>query len=102
MFDALPGANENLKFERIFSKAPVWLLNFTGVEWDAKLLGFKLPKLVGAPALGVEARPDRNRWPFLPQGTIDVGGPCSEPDKPLETIINRPCSALSPDPPSHA
>ena len=52
MFDALRGADDNLKFERIFSKAPVWLLKFTGIEWDAKLLGFKLRKLVGAPALG--------------------------------------------------
>ena len=74
MFDALPGADDNLKFERIFSNAPVWLLNFAGIEWDAKLLGFKLPKLVGAPALGVEARLDRNRWPFLPEGTIDAEG----------------------------
>ena len=78
MFNALPGANDNLKFERIFSKAPVWLLKFTGVEWDAKLLGFKLRKLVGAPELGSEARRDRNQWPSLPKGTIDAGGPCSD------------------------
>ena len=95
MFNALPGADDNLKFERIFSKAPVWLLNFTGIEWDAKLLGFKLPKLVGAPALGEEARRDRNRWPFLPKGTIDRGGPCSEPDEPWEKIIERRCRELS-------
>jgi hypothetical protein len=94
MFDALPGADANLKFERIFSKAPVWLLNFTGVEWDAKLLGFKLPKLIGAPALGVEARRDRNRWPLLPEGTIDCGGPCSEPDEPWEKIVGRLCRNL--------
>ena len=91
MFDALPGADDNLKFERIFSNAPVWLLNFAGIEWDAKLLGFKLPKLVGAPALGVAARLDRNRWPFLPEGTIDGGGPCSEPDEPWEKIVERRC-----------
>jgi hypothetical protein len=96
MFDALPGANDNLKFERIFSKAPVWLLHFTGIEWDAKLLGFKLPTLVGAPALGEEARLDRNRWPSLPEGTIDAGGPCSEPDEPWEKIIERRCRELSP------
>jgi hypothetical protein len=96
MFDALPGANDNLKFERIFSKAPVWLLHFTGIEWDAKLLGFKLPKLVGAPALGKEARLDRNQWPFLPEGTIDAGGPCSEPDEPWEKILERRYRELSP------
>ena len=65
MFNALHGANDNLKFERIFSKAPVWLLKFTGVEWDAKLLGFKLRKLVGAPELGSEARLERNKWPLF-------------------------------------
>jgi len=95
MFDALPGADDNLKFERIFSKAPVWLLHFTGIEWDAKLLGFKLPKLVGAPALGEEARLDRNQWPFLPEETIDRGGPCSEPDEPWEKIVERRCRELS-------
>ena len=89
MLDALSRADDNLKFERIFSKAPVWLLKFTGIEWDAKLLGFKLRKLVGAPALGWEARRDRNRWPFLPEGTIDAGGPCSDPDEPWERIIER-------------
>jgi hypothetical protein len=96
MFDALPGADVNLKFERIFSKAPIWLLHFTGIEWDAKLLGFKLPKLVGAPALGKEARLDRNQWPFLPEGTIDAGGPCSEPDEPWEKILERRYRELSP------
>ena len=121
MFNALPGADNNLKFERIFSNAPIWLLNFTGTEWDAKLLGFKLPELVGAPALGEEARLDRNNWPFLPEGTIDCEGPCSEldeswknlelddwemdeawknlePDEPWEKFIERRCRELSPDP----
>jgi hypothetical protein len=96
MFEALSGANVNLKFERIFAKAPVWLLNFTGVEWDAQLLGFKLPKLTGAPALGKEARLDRNRWPILPTGTIDAGGPCSESDEPWEKILERRCREFSP------
>ena len=94
MLDALRRADDNLKFERIFSKAPVWLLKFTGIEWDAKLLGFKLRKLVGAPALGWEARRDRNRWPFLPEGTIDAGGECSDPDEPWERIIERRCYEL--------
>ena len=111
MFNALPGADDNLKFERIFSNAPLWLLNFTGTEWDAKLLGFKLPELVGAPALGEEARLDRNRWPWLPRGTIDCAGPCSEldepwenwepdgpysePDEPWEKFIERRCRELT-------
>ena len=91
MFDNLRGGNDNLKFERVFSEAPAWLLKFTAIEWDAKLLGFKLRKLVGTPELGREARRDRDRWPFLPEGTIDAGGPCSEPDEPWEKIVERRC-----------
>jgi hypothetical protein len=91
MFDKLPGGNDNLKFERIFSEAPAWLLKFTAVEWDAKLLGFKLRKLVGTPELGRDARLERNNWPSLPEGTIDAGGPCSEPDEPWEKIVERRC-----------
>ena len=91
MFDKLPGGNNNLKFERIFSEAPAWLLKFTAVEWDAKLLGFKLRKLVGTPELGRDARLERNNWPSLPEGTIDAGGPCSEPDEPWEKIVERRC-----------
>jgi hypothetical protein len=91
MFDNFRGDNDNSKFERIFSEAPAWLLKFTAIEWDAKLLGFKLRKLVGTPALGREARLDRNKWPDLPEGTIDAGGPCSKPDEPWEKIVERRC-----------
>jgi hypothetical protein len=94
MFNNLRGGNDNLKFERIFSEAPAWLLKFTAVEWDAKLLGFKLRKLVGTPALGREARRDRNKWPLLPRGMIDEGGPCSEPDEPWEKIVKRRCHEM--------
>jgi hypothetical protein len=94
MFNNRPGGNDNLKFERIFSEAPAWLLKFTAVEWDAKLLGFKLRKLVGTPALGREARRDRNKWPLLPQGMIDEGGPCSEPDELWEKIVKRRCHEM--------
>jgi hypothetical protein len=94
MFDTLRGDNDKVKFERIFSEAPAWLLKFTAVEWDGKILGFKIPKLVGAPELGREARLDRNKWPSLPEGTIDAGGPCLEPDEPWEKIVKRRCHEL--------
>ncbi len=94
MFDNLPGDNDNTKFKQIFSEAPVWLLKFTAVEWDAKILGFKLRELVGAPELGRRARLDRNSWPSLPSETIKFGGPCSEPDEPWEEIVNRRCDEL--------
>ena len=94
MFRNLRGGNDNLKFERVFSEAPAWLLKFTAIDWDAKLLGFKLRKLVGTPELGRDARFDRNKWPSLPEGTIDAGGPCSEPDEPWEKIVERRCHEL--------
>src|ERR1051325_3428624 len=40
-FEELPGANARIKFERIFSEAPAWLLKFTAVEWDAEILKFR-------------------------------------------------------------
>ena len=80
MFNAPPGADANLKFEQIFSKAPVWLLNFTGIEWDAKLLGFKLPKLVGAPALG--GWEGGNRWGHGPAVVTGGAPPSGTSDAP--------------------
>ena len=69
-FNALHGANNNLKFERIFSKAPVWLLQFHWRRMGCKTTGLQTSrKLAGAPELGSEARRERNRWPFLPKGT---------------------------------
>jgi len=94
MFDSLPKDSRSFELKRIISEAPAWLLKFTGVEWDAKLLGFKLRKLVGTPELGRDARLDRNRWPSLPMGTIDAGGPCSEPDEPWKQIVERRCDEL--------
>ena len=77
---------KDAKFTAALVSAPVWLLKFADVERDASILGFKLPDLSRAPKLGREARKDRNRWPLLPQGTIDAGGPSDEPDPSLTTI----------------
>jgi hypothetical protein len=93
-FETLPGVNDNLKFERIFSEAPAWLLKFTAVEWDAKILGLKIPDLVGTPELGCLARVQRNCWPLLPLDTIDYGGPCSKPDESWEKIVEHLCREM--------
>ena len=74
----LPGGPE--QFSGPLASAPRWLLKFAGVQRDAHILGFKLPNLSRASKLGREARKDRDRWPLLPQGTIDAGGPCDEHD----------------------
>jgi hypothetical protein len=94
IFHDLSGDNDNLKFEQIFSEAPAWLLKFTAVEWDAKILGFKIPDLVGTPELGCYARVCRNNWPVLPHVTINDGGPCLEPDEPWEKIVKRRCREM--------
>ena len=53
MFDILPGGMYNLKFAtNIRPEAPAWLLKFTAIEWDGRILGFQLRELVGTPALG--------------------------------------------------
>jgi hypothetical protein len=73
------------KFTAALVSAPVWLLKFADVERDARILEFKLPDLSRAPKLGREARKDRNRWPLLPEGTIDAGAPCDEPNPCVTT-----------------
>jgi hypothetical protein len=85
----LPGGPE--KFSGPLASAPRWLLKFAGVERDADILGFKLPDLSQAPELRRNARKDRDRWPLLPEGTIDAGAPCYEPDLPVSTekLIER-------------
>ena len=65
---------------RSLLEAPRWLLKFTGAHYDAGILGFELPELSRNLKLGREARRDRDRWPYLPVGTVDAGGACDEPD----------------------
>ena len=41
----LGGEEESGKFAEIFSTAPVWLLQFTGMAMDARFLEFHLPDM---------------------------------------------------------
>ncbi len=68
---------------------PAWILKFTGVHWDALILGIQIPNLLSAPPLGRDARQDRNRWPATPRFTIDAGGPCSEPEESASIVVER-------------
>ncbi len=77
------------QLEQILYKEPAWLLKFTGVHWDALILGIQIPNLLSAPPLGRDARHDRNRWPATPRFTIDAGGPCSEPEESASIVVER-------------
>jgi hypothetical protein len=60
---------------------------FTRIELDAYVLGFKLPKISGKPAWGVDGVKDSKRWPLLPLGTIGAGGPLPKaPESDLSPV----------------
>ncbi len=77
------------QLEEIFCNEAPWLLKFTGVHWDALILGFQIPSLLSVPPLGRDARQDRNRWPATPGFTIDAGGACSDPEEPASIVVER-------------
>jgi hypothetical protein len=67
------GANETEKFTEIFRTAPVWLLEFTRMWWDAFLLKFDLPKMSEKQVWGEQGLKDFLRWPLLPLGMMTDG-----------------------------
>jgi hypothetical protein len=66
-----PGADESDTFSEIFRDAPAWLLSFTFVRMDAKLLNFELPD--------VSDSVESYLWPLLPTRIITAGEPVSRP-----------------------
>jgi hypothetical protein len=77
------------QLQEILCNEPPWLLKFTGIHWDALILGFTIPSLLRSPPLGRDARQDRNRWPATPLFTIEAGGPCSEPEESVSLVVER-------------
>jgi hypothetical protein len=73
-------------FTRIFAKAPIWLLQFTGVALDTCALKFKLPNITKRIAWGSAGFDDARRWPLLPKGTIAAGDPIADIDVRRVTI----------------
>jgi hypothetical protein len=75
LFPIIKGdGKESARFTEIFSTAPVWLLQFTGVAMDARLLKFNLPDYISATLRwGSAGYEDARRWPLLPVGTITAG-----------------------------
>jgi hypothetical protein len=94
----LPGDTENAKFAHVFHSAPQWLLDFCFCVLDAHVLGFDLPRSSErVPEPGRKAIDDIYKWPGLPTGTLEAGGPIPEPDlSPLDDLSN-PSHALNVD-----
>jgi hypothetical protein len=72
----LTTAQEPARFTEIFKTAPVWLLNFTSMSFDAGLLKFDLPDQAW-PAPGTQwgrtGYDESRQWPLLPSGTMTDG-----------------------------
>jgi hypothetical protein len=70
---------ESARFTKIFKTAPVWLLNFTSISFDAFLLKFGLPDQSWWPAPGTKwgrtGYDESRQWPLLPAGTMTDGDP---------------------------
>ena len=59
---------ESTRFTELFEAAPVWLLQFTGMIWDASLLKFQLPEVSQRLSWGSAGYEEARRWPLLPSG----------------------------------
>src|SRR5262249_32954810 len=68
------------RFTEIFRTAPVWLLQFTGMAMDARLLKFNLPDVSKKLRWGSAGYEDARRWPLLPVGTMKAGAPIPDFD----------------------
>ena len=69
------GADESDTFSEIFRDAPAWLLRFTSVWIDARLLNFELPNLSGSGEMGRDGVKEARLWPRLPTGIMTAGEP---------------------------
>jgi hypothetical protein len=74
------GEEESARFTEIFRTAPVWLLQFTAMAMDARLLKFQLPDVSKNLRWGSAGFEDAQRWPLLPLGTMMAGDPIPELD----------------------
>jgi hypothetical protein len=74
-----PGADESDTFSEIFRDAPAWLLDFTSVSFDAKLLNFELPDLSDSVEMGRDGFREAKLWPLLPTRIMTAGEPVSRP-----------------------
>lgn len=77
----LKGEESTARFTEIFAEAPIWLMQFTGLAMDARLLNFHLPDISRCRlSWGGAGYEDARRWPLLPSGTMTAGDPIPDAD----------------------
>jgi hypothetical protein len=74
------GEESSARFTEIFRTAPVWLLQFTGISMDARLLKFHVPDISQRLTWGSAGYKDALRWPLLPSGVMTAGDPIPDND----------------------
>jgi hypothetical protein len=85
------------KFTEIFMTAPAWLLQFTGIAMDARLLNFHLPEISKKLRWGSDGYEDARRWPLLPSGIMTAGDPIPDID-PRQLWLALRCIITTPIP----
>ena len=68
------------RFTEIFKTAPAWLLQFTGIAWDAHLLEIHMPDISKKLRWGSAGYEEARQWPLLPSGTLTAGDPIPDID----------------------
>jgi hypothetical protein len=97
LFPIITGDEASARFTEIFRTAPVWLLQFTAMALDARLLKFDLPDISDTLRWGSAGFKDARRWPLLPVGTITAGDPIPDSD-PRRLWIILYCKITAPFP----
>jgi hypothetical protein len=78
--EIIGGAEERARFEEIFKAAPVWLLTFTGAQYDGAFLKFVVPYKFEGLKWGRVGFVESQQWPLLPRGKITDGDPVPDED----------------------
>jgi hypothetical protein len=77
----MEGKESTARYSEIFAAAPIWLLQFTGLAMDARLLKFSLPDTISSRLnWGDQGYEEAIRWPELPSGTMTAGEPIPTTD----------------------
>ncbi len=74
------GSEKTSRFAEIFETAPSWLLQFTVIAMDARLLEFDLPDISTKFRWGSAGLEEARKWPSLPSGTLTAGDPIPDRD----------------------